>query len=107
MSKKLGKCFGPSTQDLSFLLRCPSFLLLKFASQLKLIQSMVQVGIVGTCVTSSILRVLLSGLWVKRPKSKGPSSRVLGVRVPVPRSWVLGSQGPGSQVLILDYAKPV
>ena len=34
MSKNFGKYFGPSTRDLSFRLRCPSFLLSKFASQL-------------------------------------------------------------------------
>ena len=83
------------------------------------------------------------GLRVASSKSQGPICRVLGVRVPcprvpVPRSWVSGSQsprvlglsvsgsrasgswvsgswgrglksqgpGPGSQVLILDYAFP-
>ena len=42
-------------EPLIFRLRYPSFLLSKFASQLKL-QSMVRVGILGICVTSSILR---------------------------------------------------
>ena len=46
MSKYFGKCFGPSNRALKFWtqMRCRSFLLLKFASQLKLIQSMVRVG---------------------------------------------------------------
>ena len=66
------------------------------------------------------LRIL--GLSVTSCKSQGPNSRVLGVRVPCLRvpesrvsvSQVSGSQdpgsqglrvsGPGSQVLILDYA---
>ena len=116
MSKNFGKCFGPSTRDLSFRLRCPSFLLSKFASQLKLIQSVVRVGILGICVTSSFLRVLLSGFWVSGPQvpssrdlvpgswvpgshvpwSHDPCSRVLGVRAP--ESQVPGSQRPGSRV---------
>ena len=70
----------------------------------------------------SSLRIL--GLRVAISKSLGPISSVLGVRVLVPRSWGSGfhvpeswvsvSQspgvsgltlpGPGSQVLILDYA---
>ena len=51
---------------------------------------------------------------VASPKSQGPSSRVPSPRAQesqVPGSWVLGlesqshgSQGPGTQVLILDYA---
>ena len=74
------------------------------------------------------------GLSVASPEYQGPSSRVMGARVPCPRvpvprfwvsvprvpgsqssrvqsvgfqsyrSWVSGSQGPGSQVPILDYA---
>ena len=73
------------------------------------------------------LRIL--GFGVAISKSQGPISRVLGVKVPCPRvpvpwSWVSGSQapripglrvlgsqvsgfrvpGPRSQVLILDYA---
>ena len=84
MSKNFGKCFGPSTRDLSFRLRCPSFLLSKFASQLKLIQSVVRVGILGICVTSSVLRVLLSGSWVSGSQVPSPKDPVLG-------SWVSGS----------------
>ena len=37
MSNYFGKCFGPSTPALGVKFRCPSFLLSKFASQLKLI----------------------------------------------------------------------
>ena len=97
-------------EHLSYGLKCLSSLLSKFASQLKLIQSVVRVGILGS-VTSSVLQVLLSGLWVSgsqvpSPKFQGPSSRVpesqgsefqgrgsQGLRVPGPRF-----QGPGSWV---------
>ena len=96
MSKYFGKCFSPSTPapESSFWLRCPSFLLSKFASELKLIQSVVRVRILGICITSSVL-----GLRVASSKYQGPICRVLGVRVPcprvpVPRSWVSGSQSP-------------
>ena len=79
----------------------------------------------GICVTSSILRVLLSGFWVSEsqfpsPRDLFPDSWVSGSqspRVPGSRvhglrdsaSWVSGSQGlrvpgPGSLVLNLDYA---
>ena len=62
-----------------------------------------RVRILGICVTSSVIRVLLSGflgLSVTSRNSKGSSSRVLGVRVSCPK--VLGvrvpdSQGTGSQ----------
>ena len=92
-------------EHLSFRLGCSNFLLSKFAAQLKLIQSVVQFGILGVCVTSSILSVLLSGFWVSGsqiPSSRDPDlgSWVSGSRVPgsqVPRSRVSGSQGPGSQ----------
>ena len=127
MSKYVGKCFGPSTPapKSSFWLRCPSFILSKFASQLKLIQSVVRVKILGICVTSLIMRVLLSGFWVSEsqfpsPRDLFPDSWVSGSqspRVPGSRvhglrdsaSWVSGSQGlrvpgPGSLVLNLDYA---
>ena len=75
------------------------------ASQLKLIQSVVRAVILGICVTSSILRVLLSGLWVlglqfPSPRNPFPGSRVSGSRIPGPRS-----QGPSPHVLILDYAQ--
>ena len=89
MSKYFGKCFGPSTPapKSSFWLRCPSFLLSKFASQLKLIQSVVWVKILGICVTSSIIRVLLSGFWVSKSQFLSPRDLFSG-------SWVLGSQSP-------------
>ena len=90
MSKYFGKYFGPSTRAPR--LRCPSFLLSKFASQLKLNQSVVRVGILGICVTSSVLRVLLSGFWVS-------GSQVPSQREPVPGSWVSGSRVPKSQSL--------
>ena len=119
MSKNFGKCFGPSTRDLSFRLRCPSFLLSKFASQLKLIQPVVRVGMLGICVT-----VKFSGSCSQDSRSQcrmshGPSSGVIGVRVPVPGSQSpclrvprvpsprvssLRVPGSGSQLLILDYA---
>ena len=114
-------------EHLSFWLKYPSFLLSKLASQLKLIQSLVRVGILGICVTSSILRVLLSGFWVSGLQFPSPRDRVSGSWVPgshvagsqspksqglrVPSlivlgSWVSGLRvlGPRSQVLILDYA---
>ena len=107
MTKYFGKCFGLSTpaHESSFWLRCPSFLLSKFASQLKLIQSVVRVRILGICITISVLRVLFSGFWVSMSqifKSQGPISRVLGFRIPCPRvqeSQGLGFQSPGSQSL--------
>ena len=79
-------------------------LLSKFASQLKLTQYVVRVGIIGKSVISSILRVLLSGFRVSRLQFRSPSSRVLDVkvscpRVPVQRSWVSGSQGSRSHGL--------
>ena len=77
-------------EHLSFRLRYTSFLLSKFAIQLKLIQSVVRVGILGVCGTSSILRILLSGFWVSG--SQVPSSRD-----PDPGSWVSGFHVPGSQ----------
>ena len=73
------------------------------ASQLKLIQSVVRAVILGICVTSSILRVLLSGLWVlglqfPSPRNPFPGSRVSGSRVS-------GSRVPALMFLILDYAQ--
>ena len=70
-------------EHLGFRLRCPSFLLSKFASQLKLIQSVVRIATLGICVTSSVLRVLLSRFWVS-------GSQVSSPRDPVPGSWVSG-----------------
>ena len=79
-------------EHLSFWLRCPSFLLSKFASQLKLNQSVVRVEILGIYVTSSVFRVLLSGFWVSGWQFPSPSD-------PFPGSCVSGSlfQGPISQ----------
>ena len=100
------KYSGPSTRAPSFRLRCPSFLLSKFASQLKLIQSVVLVGILGICVTSSLLRVLLSGFWVSSRKSQVPGTQFHGPGCQGPMSQAPSPRvlGPGSQVLILDYA---
>ena len=100
--KYFDKCFGPSTPapKSSFWLRCPSFLLSKFASQLKLIQSVARVRILGICVTNSILRVLLSGFWVSE-------SQFLSARDLFPGFWVSGSQSarvPGSKVLGLGVS---
>ena len=134
MSKYFGKCFGPSTPapKSSFWLRCPSFLSSKFSSQLKLIQSIVRVmesvsqaRFSGSCSQDSgsqsrnfqVPRTYFQVFGCQGPRvpefrvpesrvwgSQDPGSRVLGL-------WVLGSQvsglrvpGPGSQVLILDYA---
>ena len=93
------KCFGTSTRDLSFRLRYPNFLLSKFASQSKLIKSVVRIGILGICVTNSqgpAFRIL--GFRVTSPKSQGPSSEVLGVRVPIPGCWVSGSVSQDTRV---------
>ena len=89
-------------EHLSFRLRCSSFLLSKFATQLKLIQSVVRVGILGVCVTSSIFRVLLSGFWVSKSQVSSfrhpvPGSLVSGSHAPVPESSVSGFRVPGSQ----------
>ena len=84
MSKYFGKCFGPSTRAPKFLTQIPSFLLSKFASQLKLIQSVVQVGILVICVTSQVFRVLLSGFWVSGSQFPSPTD-------PFPGFWVSDS----------------
>ena len=118
----MSKYFGKVVMS-SFWLRCASFLLSKFASQLKLIQSVVRVRRLRICVTSSIFRVLLSEFWVSGPQfpslgdpfqgswlseSQSPrvsGPRVLGLRVSgLPGYRVSGFWGPKSQVLILDYA---
>ena len=96
MSKYFGNSFGPSTRAprSSFWIRCPSFLLSKFTSKLKLIQSVVQVRILGICVKSSILRALLSGFWISELQFQCP-------RELFPGSWVSPSQSPnvsGSRV---------
>ena len=84
MSKYFGKCFGPSTRAPKFLTQIPSFLLSKFASQLKLIQSVVRVGILVICVTSQVFRVLLSGFWVSGSQFPSPTD-------PFPGFWVSDS----------------
>ena len=76
-------------ESLSFRFRCSSFLLSKFASHLKLIQSVVRVRILRICVTSLSLRVLLSGFWVSQSQVPSPN-------VPVPGSYALGPQLSGS-----------
>ena len=82
-------------KHLSFWIRCSNFLLSKFASQLKLIPSVVRVGVLGICVTISILRVLLSGFWVSGSQFPSP-------RDPFPGSWVSGLRVSGPE--FLDYA---
>ena len=82
-------------QHLSSWLRWSSFLLSKFASQLKLIQSVVHVGILGIWVTISILRVLLSGFWVS------------GLQFPSSRDLFLGSCVSGSHFTESQFQGPV
>ena len=68
-------------EHVNYGLRCLIFSLLKFASQLKLIQSLLQVGILGICITSLILRVLLWEFGVPGLQSTGhqsPGSRISG-----------------------------
>ena len=90
-------------EHLSFRFICTSFLLSKFATQLKLIQSVVhKFNSQGPALTILVLRVA-------SPKFQGLRYRVLGVRVPChrfpgPKFLDPSSQGPWSQVLVLDYA---
>ena len=93
MSKYFGKCFGPSTPapKSSFWLRCPSFLLSKFASQWKLIQSVS--GSWSQDSGSQSRNFQVPGTYFQVPGCQGP--RVPGSRVP--KSRVSGFQGPGSQ----------
>ena len=94
--KKISVNFIFVFEPLRFRHTCPSFLLSKFASQVKLIQSL------------GGGQLLVSG-------SQSPISRVPVIRVPCPRfaspksqspiSWVPRSLVPGSQVLILNYAQ--
>ena len=86
-------------EHLSFGLRCPSFLLSKFASQLRLIQSAVWVWILGICVTSSILWLLFLGFWVS-------GWQVPSFREPIPGSWVSGCHVPGSISSVLGVRFP-
>ena len=80
---------------------CPSFLLSKFASEIKLIQS-----VVGVSCQPQGSRIPLPGFRVSG--SHVPGSQIPGARAPVPESRGPKSEGvrvsdPGSQVLILDY----
>ena len=89
-------------EPLRFLHTCPSVLLSKFASQIKLMQSPVGVS----CQSQ--------GPRVAGPKAQGPSSRVPGSQDPgsqnlesqSPRSQGPASQGPGSQVSCLRVPGP-
>ena len=92
MSKVLVNFLVHLLEHLRYQLRYPSFLLSKFASPLKLVQSVVWVGRLGICVTSPILRVLLSGFQCSGLQIRSP-------RDPVQGFWVSGSQGPCSRVL--------
>ena len=79
--KKISLSFIFVFEFLRFWHTCPTFLLSKFASQIKLMNS-----VVGQLLDSG---------------SQGP--RIPSPTVPGPGSQCLGSQVPGSQVLILDY----
>ena len=98
-------------EHLSFQLRCPSFWLSKFASQLKLFKSVgggQGIRNLWHKFNSHGPASQILGLRVTSPKSKGPSSRVLGIRVlclrtrrsRVSRPRVSGSQDSGSQGLL-------
>ena len=107
----------------SFRLRCPSFLLSKCTSQLKLISSVMQVRMLEESVSqvqfseycsqdtgSQDRKFQVPGTRFQDPGCHGPmsqgsSSRILSVRVPCPRFPGLTAPGPGSQVLILGYAR--
>ena len=110
MSKYFGKGFGPSTRAPKDSDALALLLLLSKCFTIK-VNSICGAGRdTWNCVTSSILRVLLSGFWVSGSRFPSP-------RDPFPVSWVSGSHvsgswdlrvlGPGSQVLILDYAYSV
>ena len=63
---------------------------------------MVRVGVLGTCVASSVLGVLLSGFWiaVAGVGCGGPGSGILGAGTSCPGVLgvgVSGSRGPGSR----------
>ena len=128
MSKYFGKCFGPSIRapKSSFWLRCPSFLLSKFASQLKLfnlwygseyLESASQVQFSGSCSQNSgsqtrnfqvsVTYFQVPGCQSLRvPGSRIPESWVSGSQVSGswgPRSQVSGSQGPRSRVSGPDF----
>ena len=102
--KKISQNFIFVLEPLRFWQICPSFLLSKFASQIKLMQSLV-----GISCKSQGLRVPCPRVPCPRvasPKAQGPkisSLRVSGLRVPGLRVTRLRVSGPGSQVLVLDY----
>ena len=127
-----GKCFGLFTGASNFLTEMSQLFIIKICFTIK-VNSICGAGrdTWNLCrkfnSQGPTLRIL--GLRVAISKSQGPISRVLGVRIPVPWSWVSGScapasrvsgssgpgfqnpgvsglmvPGPGSQVLILDYA---
>ena len=58
ISKDFGKCFGPCTPKFST--QMLYLFIIKICFTVKVIQSVVRVGILEICVTSSTLRVLLS-----------------------------------------------
>ena len=90
MYEYFGKCFGLFTRASNFLTQMPQLFIIKICFKLKLIQSVVRVGILGISVASSILRVLLSGFWASGSQFPSP-------RDPFPGSWVSGSQFHGSE----------
>ena len=110
MSKYFGNFLVHLLEPLSFRLRCISFLLSKLCFIIK-VSTIYGVGrdTKNPChnFNSQGLALRILGFRVICPRFQGPISRVLCVRVPCPRfpeSQGHGSQGLGSQVLILDYA---
>ena len=77
-------------------IRYPSCLLSKFTSQLKLIQSVVRVEILGICVTSSMLMVLHSGFRISESQFQSPRDAFAGFWVSGPHVPEFQFQGPGS-----------
>ena len=91
-------------QHQSFQLICPSFLLSKFASQLKIIKSVMRFWILGIYVSSSVLMVLglrfqVSESQVSSPRDPVPGSRVSLLCVP-------GSSVPGLRAQIPGFRTP-
>ena len=84
-------------EPLRFLHTCPSVLLSKFASQIKLMQSPV-----GVSCQSQGPRVQLPGSQVPRPRVPVPESQ--GPRIPGPR--ISGLRVPGLRVLRLRVQGP-
>ena len=92
--KYLVKYFGPSTRVSKFLTHMPQLLLSKFASQLKLIQSVVGIG----CQSQDTRNLC------HKFNSQCPGLRVLGLRVEGSKPQGPECQDPGSQILFLDYS---